>query len=96
VDGAVLFAYIGGDSAIYKNSMDYVRLNELNGYHLNEWTIEDLDKSAKFGLPALDNPDDLICGGMVDEDGFMAGAFLLDDGRLAARNGYHLHIFVSQ
>jgi len=34
------------DSAIYKNSMDYVRLNELNGYHLNERTIEDLDKSA--------------------------------------------------
>ena len=50
-------------------------MNELNGYHLNEWTIEDLDKSAKFGLPALDNPNDLICGGMVDEDGFMAGAF---------------------
>ena len=63
------------DAKVYKDSMDYVRLREPMGYHINEWSIEELEEWIKFGLPSPGNPNDLICGGAVDKDGFMGGAF---------------------
>lgn len=69
------------DSKVYKESMDYVRINERMGYHINEWSLEELDKTTKFGLPVPGNLDDLLCGGTVDDDGFMAGAFSSENKR---------------
>jgi len=63
------------EPVIYQKSMDWVRLNDENGYHLNPWTVEELAKTYLLGLPDSQSDEDLVCGISTDQDGFISAVF---------------------
>jgi len=64
------------DPEVYQKSMDYVRLNDPNGYHLNPWTVEELAATSLYGIEDTAGEGNLlVCGTSIDKTGFLAAGF---------------------